>query len=108
MCAILFLCEATAFMTAKPQTQIVIDSNQDSELQINFDVQMLDMNCDHVTVGVWDSFGTEKMNITKNVLKQRIDHKGDRKGSAYTEDDLAEIEFGDTSFTKEELAELDS
>merc|ERR1719330_551556 len=108
MCAILFLCEATAFMTAKPQTQIVIDSNQDSELQINFDVHMLDMACEHVTVGVWDSFGTEKMNITKNVQKQRIDHKGDRKGHPYTEDELAELEFSDKSFTKEELAELDS
>ena len=24
-------------------------------LNINFDVTMLDMSCDHVTVGVWDA-----------------------------------------------------
>merc|ERR1711972_1123821 len=85
-----------------------IDSNQDSELRINFDVTMLDMACDHVTVGVWDAFGTDRMNITKNVKKQRIDHKGDDKGHAYTEDELIELEYSDKSFTKEELAELDS
>merc|ERR1719450_161790 len=48
------------------------------------------------------------MNITKNVQKQRIDHKGQEKGHAYTEDELVELEFNDKSFTKEELAELDA
>eukprot|EP00401_Gymnodinium_catenatum_P030103 CAMPEP_0117459772 /NCGR_PEP_ID=MMETSP0784-20121206/1654_1 /TAXON_ID=39447 /ORGANISM="" /LENGTH=464 /DNA_ID=CAMNT_0005253403 /DNA_START=73 /DNA_END=1467 /DNA_ORIENTATION=+ len=107
-CTLLFVCEFTAFMTAKPRTDIVLDSNQDSLLRINFDVHMLDMACDHVTVGVWDAFGTERMNITRNIQKQRIDHRGQEKGHAYTDDELVELEFSDTSFTKEELAELDS
>jgi thiol-disulfide isomerase/thioredoxin len=108
ICAVLFVCEVTAFMTTKMRTDITIDSNQDSELRINFDVTMLDMACDHVTVGVWDAFGTDRMNITKNVKKQRIDHKGEDKGHAYTEDELIELEYADKSFTKEELADLDS
>jgi len=107
-CSVLFLCEVTAFMTSKTRTDIVLDSNQDSLLRINFDVHMLDISCDHVTVGVWDAFGTERMNITRNVQKQRIDHKGNEKGHPYTEDELVELEFSDKSFTKEELAELDS
>lgn len=98
----------TAFMTAKPSTHIQVDSNQDSQLRINFDVHMLDMACDHITVGVWDAFGTERMNITRNVQKQRIDHEGKRKGHPYSEDELVELEFSEKSFTKEELAELDS
>jgi len=61
-----------------------------------------------VTVGVWDAFGTERMNITRNVMKQRIDHKGDTKGHPYNEDELVELEFSDKSFTKEELSELDA
>ena len=28
---------------------------KDNMLNINFDVTMLDMSCDHVTVGVWDA-----------------------------------------------------
>lgn len=51
---------------AKARTDVVLDSNQDSTLRINFDVTMFDMNCDHVTVGVWDAFGTERQNITKD------------------------------------------
>jgi len=108
VCLVLFVCEVTAFLTTKMRTDIVIDSNQDALLRVNFDVHMLDMACEHVTVGVWDAFGNDKMNITKNVLKQRIDHKGKEKGHPYTEDELVELEFSDKSFTKEELAELDA
>lgn len=108
VCAVLFVCEVSAFMTSKMRTDIVIDSNQDSLLRINFDVSMMDMACDHVTVGVWDAFGTDRMNITRNVQKQRIDHKGKERGHPYTEDELVELEFSEKSFTKEELAELDA
>merc|ERR1719409_1140593 len=48
------------------------------------------------------------MNITRNVQKQRIDHKGDRKGSPYTDDELAELENLASNFTKEQMAELDA
>jgi len=107
VCVVLFICETTAFMTSKMRTDIVIDSNQDSLLRINFDVHMLDMACEHLTVGVWDAFGTDRMNITKDVQKQRIDHTG-KAGRAYSDDELVELEFNDKSFTKEELAELDA
>lgn len=59
-------------------------------------------------VGVWDAFGTERFNITRDVVKQRVDHRGTQKGKAYQEDELVELEFGEQSFTEEELAELDS
>merc|ERR1719158_927351 len=95
VCSILFMCELSAFLTAKPRSDVVLDSNQDASMQINFDVTMLDMACDHVTVGVWDAFGTDRMNITKNVRKQRIDHKGEEKGHPYTEDEIIELEYSD-------------
>lgn len=107
-CTILFFCEMSAFLTAKPRTDVVLDSNQDSSLRINFDVTMIDMACDHVTVGVWDAFGTERMNISKNIMKQRIDHTGQDKGHAYSDDELTELEYSDKSFTNEELRELDA
>jgi len=107
-CAVLFICETNAFLWAKARTEVVLDSNQDSQLQINFDVTMLDMSCDHVTVGVWDAFGTERMNVSKNIAKQRIDHKGEDKGHAYNDDELTELEFSDKTLTEEDKAELDS
>lgn len=108
MCLVLFICEVTAFMTARPRTDIVIDSNQDEMLRVNFDVHMLDISCDHVTVGMWDAFGTDRMNVTKNVQKQRIDHKGENKGHSYSEDELSELEFSGKTYSNEELAELDA
>merc|ERR1719379_1253912 len=95
-------------MTAKPKTEIVIDSNQDSSLRINFDVHMLDMGCDHVAVGIWDAFGSDRMNITRNVQKQKIDHTGRDRGRPYTEDELVELEFASQEFTKDELAEVNA
>jgi len=107
-CSVLFFCEVSAFLGAKPRTDVVLDSNQDSQLRINFDVSMLDMACDHVTVGVWDAFGTERMNITRNVIKTHLDHNGASKGRPYTEDELVALEFADASFSAEEQKELDS
>lgn len=107
-CLTLFVCELTAFLTATPTTRVVIDSNQDELLRINFDVHMFDLACDHVTVGVWDSFGTDRHNITKNIQKQRIDHKGQRTGHPYAEDELMELEYSGKAFTDEEMAELDA
>lgn len=107
-CAVLFFCELRAFLTAELETNLVIDQNEDATLRINFDVHMLDMSCDYMTVGVWDAFGTERMNITRNMKKQRIGHNGARKGHPYSEDELNSIEFGSQMFTKEELSELDS
>lgn len=106
-CSVLFICELSAFLGAKPRTDVRLDSNQDSALRIGFDVTMLDMACDHVTVGVWDAFGTERMNITRDIQKQRIDHKG-VKGRPYSDDELVELEYSGKSFTDEELKELDA
>ena len=39
-CAVLFLCEASAYLYARHVTNIEIDSNQDAALRINFDVHM--------------------------------------------------------------------
>ncbi|CAJ1370643.1 unnamed protein product [Effrenium voratum] len=107
-CAVLFFCETSAFLTDTPTSRIVVDTNQDELLKINFDLTMLDMDCAHLTVGVWDAFGTERFNVTRNVQKQRVDQKGSRKGQPYKEEELLELEFSGKSFTAEELAELDS
>jgi thiol-disulfide isomerase/thioredoxin len=107
-CITLFICEITAFLTTTPKTRVVIDSNQDALLRINIDVHMIDLPCDHVTVGVWDAFGTDRQNITTNLQKQRIDHKGQRKGHPYSEDEIVELEYSGKSFTAEEMSELDA
>lgn len=107
-CLALFACETSAFWTDAPTTRLVVDTNEDELLKIHFDISMIDIDCDHLTVGVWDAFGTERFNITRDIRKQRVDHTGKNKGKAYNEEELLELEYGDKSFTAEELAELDS
>lgn len=107
-CLALFACETNAFLTDAPTTRLVVDTNEDELLKIHFDISMIDMDCDHLTVGIWDAFGTERFNISRDIRKQRVDHTGMNKGRAYNEEELLELEFGDRSFTAEELAELDS
>jgi len=106
-CLVLFVCEVNAFLTTEPYTTVRVDTNIDPHIRINFDVHMLDIACEHVTVGVWDAFGTDRMNVTQHIQKQRIDHHGDHKGHPYTEDELMILEFGENNFTSDELAELD-
>ena len=47
-------------------------------LRINFNVTMLDLMCDYVTVDVVDVLGTNSMNVTKNVEKWQLDETGKR------------------------------
>ena len=47
-----FLCVQSCQENASQKSPIFLKDNM---LNINFDVTMLDMSCDHVTVGVWDA-----------------------------------------------------
>eukprot|EP01064_Diplonema_japonicum_P023444 TRINITY_DN3386_c3_g1_i2.p1 TRINITY_DN3386_c3_g1~~TRINITY_DN3386_c3_g1_i2.p1 ORF type:complete len:343 (+),score=62.25 TRINITY_DN3386_c3_g1_i2:24-1031(+) len=108
LCGVLFMCELVAFMTVTSYTKIVMDSNQDKQLKINFDVTLSDLACDHLTVGVWDGFGTDRLNITKNIRRQQIDHLGQDKGHAYTDDELLELDSTEQELTASEKAEYDA
>eukprot|EP01065_Artemidia_motanka_P010726 TRINITY_DN15740_c0_g1_i1.p1 TRINITY_DN15740_c0_g1~~TRINITY_DN15740_c0_g1_i1.p1 ORF type:complete len:473 (+),score=171.29 TRINITY_DN15740_c0_g1_i1:64-1482(+) len=108
LCVSLFTCELSSFLTVTTRTRIVMDSNQDKLLRINFDIHMHDLACDYVSVGVWDSFGSDRLNITRNIQKQRVDHEGKDKGHAYTDDELIELDFRDQALSDHEREELDS
>ena len=47
-------------------------------LRINFNVTMLDLQCDYAAVDVVDVLGTNSMNVTKNVEKWQLDEMGKR------------------------------
>mmetsp|Transcript_27284 Transcript_27284/g.84132 ORF Transcript_27284/g.84132 Transcript_27284/m.84132 type:complete len:317 (-) Transcript_27284:449-1399(-) len=47
-------------------------------LRINFNVTMLDLQCEYATVDIVDALGTNSMNVTKNVEKWQLDAAGRR------------------------------
>ena len=50
-----------------------LDENMDKKLEIHFNITLLDLECDLVSVDVWDILGTNLQNITKNVEKWQTD-----------------------------------
>lgn len=66
---ILFVCETAAFARNSIITSIAVDENADPQIHLNFSITMLDLQCDYVSVDVWDALGTNRQNITRNVDK---------------------------------------
>jgi thiol-disulfide isomerase/thioredoxin len=82
MCAIgimsiLFLSETAAFARTRIATSITLDENTQPQLRLNFNITMLDLHCDYVSVDVWDALGTNRQNVTRNVEKWQISEGGD-------------------------------
>ena len=44
---------------------------------LRYQVSLLDVACPYATVGVWDSFGTERFNISQNIQKTSISSSGE-------------------------------
>jgi thiol-disulfide isomerase/thioredoxin len=75
---LMFCVELWAFLQNETETGVVLDTNQDPYLRINFNLTMLDLPCDFAAVDVVDVIGTNRMNITKNVDKWSVDADGRR------------------------------
>ncbi|CAM9233585.1 unnamed protein product [Chrysoparadoxa australica] len=74
--AILFVCELTAFMSPEVYSTVMLDTNQDAKLRINFNITMTDLPCEYATVDVLDVLGTNRVNVTKNIVKWHTDAEG--------------------------------
>eukprot|EP01062_Namystynia_karyoxenos_P058731 TRINITY_DN50213_c0_g1_i1.p2 TRINITY_DN50213_c0_g1~~TRINITY_DN50213_c0_g1_i1.p2 ORF type:complete len:518 (+),score=126.60 TRINITY_DN50213_c0_g1_i1:82-1554(+) len=106
VCGVLLVCECTSFFEIQTRTRLIVDSSTDLMLRINFDIHVHDLACEYTSVGVWDSFGTDRINLSTNIYKQRIDHTGEDKGHPYTAEELDDLDREQP--TAEELRELDS
>eukprot|EP00927_Polykrikos_kofoidii_P054722 TRINITY_DN49105_c0_g1_i1.p1 TRINITY_DN49105_c0_g1~~TRINITY_DN49105_c0_g1_i1.p1 ORF type:complete len:503 (-),score=61.58 TRINITY_DN49105_c0_g1_i1:108-1616(-) len=109
ICSVLFLVQLDAFLRLDKTTRLAIDSDESALLRINFDITMLDLACDHASLGVFDAYGNSRENVTRNVWKQSVSSEQGEQGHPYTEDELTELEYVDQpSLSDEERAELDA
>lgn len=76
---VLFLSETIAFASTRIATSITIDENTSPQIRLNFNITLLDLHCDYVSVDVWDALGTNRQNVTKNVDKWQLDDQGMRR-----------------------------
>lgn len=76
---ILFIAELWSFLTVHWETNIVIDPVRDPLLRINFNITVLDIPCEYVSLDVVDVLGTRHENVTLNVNKWQVDENGLRR-----------------------------
>lgn len=104
--AILFFSETAAFARTNIATSISLDENKAPQIRLNFNITMLDLNCDFVSVDVWDALGTNRQNVTKNVEKWQIAEDGERQYSGRNREQRA-VTHEEHDKTLEEMHEED-
>jgi hypothetical protein len=60
-------------------TSIALDENDQPQIRLNFNITLLDLHCDYISVDVWDTLGTNRQNVTKNIEKWQLDEAGTRR-----------------------------
>jgi len=75
---VLFLLETKAFFGVRLAAEMTLDSNDDAQIRINFNITMMDMKCEYATIDIKSDLGTHQ-NITQHVNKWQIDAEGVRQ-----------------------------
>lgn len=102
---ILFLSETIAFARSSIATSIELDDNLQPQLRLNFNITLLDLHCDYVSVDVWDSLGTNRQNVTKNIEKWQLDSDGQRRLFSGRNREVRAVQHEEHSETLDELHE---
>lgn len=102
----LFLLETRAFLTKTIVTDMLVDTNTEPRVRMNFNITMMDLPCDYAVVDVVSALGTEQ-NVTQNVNKWNLDAAGVKKRFHGRNKNQKDILFHDETVTKsiEELHE---
>mmetsp|Transcript_36329 Transcript_36329/g.75588 ORF Transcript_36329/g.75588 Transcript_36329/m.75588 type:complete len:489 (-) Transcript_36329:140-1606(-) len=102
---ILFLSETAAFASTKIATSITLDENEEPQIRLNFNITLLDLHCDYVSVDVWDALGTNRQNVTKNVDKWQLDEAGARRIFSGRNREQRELRHEEHDLSLEEMHE---
>ena len=77
--AALFFIETGALVRSRILTNVFIDDSSEALLRLNFNITLLDLHCDYVSVDVWDALGTNRQNVTRYINKWQLDEAGVRR-----------------------------
>ena len=103
--AILFFSETLAFARTAMVTSIALDENDQPQIRLNFNITLMDLHCDFVSVDVWDTLGTNRQNVTKNIEKWQLDEDGQRRIFSGRNREQREVVHEEHEETLEELHE---
>eukprot|EP00584_Thalassiosira_punctigera_P010443 CAMPEP_0172528040 /NCGR_PEP_ID=MMETSP1067-20121228/2556_1 /TAXON_ID=265564 ORGANISM="Thalassiosira punctigera, Strain Tpunct2005C2" /NCGR_SAMPLE_ID=MMETSP1067 /ASSEMBLY_ACC=CAM_ASM_000444 /LENGTH=499 /DNA_ID=CAMNT_0013311893 /DNA_START=190 /DNA_END=1689 /DNA_ORIENTATION=+ len=102
---VLFFSETLAFARTNMGTSIALDENDQPQIRLNFNMTLMDLHCDYVSVDVWDTLGTNRQNVTKNIEKWQLDEDGQRRIFSGRNREQREVKHEEHEETLEELHE---
>lgn len=69
---LVFVFELWTYLAGEVETSVMLDTNREQLLQINFKVTMMRLPCEFASVDVWDYLGNNKLDLTKNIHKTMV------------------------------------
>lgn len=85
---ICFVCELRSFLTSSNYTALMLDRQSSELLQINFDVDMYDIECRNLKIAVFCQSTMEPLNmVTQDFWLRSVDSKGRAFGMAFKPDE---------------------
>ena len=75
--ALIFM-ETKSFLYQGTIKNLSLDLNKDPRVRVNFNITMMDLKCDYLTVDVVSFLGTNQ-NVTQHIMKQTVTADGVRK-----------------------------
>jgi len=76
--SLLVFLEFSQLFVLETASTLAIDKNYESEMEIHFNITMLDLPCKYTTVDVVDTFGFEKLDVEGGISKTRLHHDLDK------------------------------
>lgn len=103
---LLFLLETHKFFSKGLQTDLALDTSDESRVRLNFNITMMDLSCEFAVVDVVSVLGTEQ-NVSQHVTKWHVDAAGVRQRYQGRNKQQKDIDLFDSSVTRtlEELHE---
>jgi len=79
---VLFVLQLQDYLAVGSHTTLVVDELIDDTLRVNFNVTLHEVPCDYLSVDVSDLTGIVRHNISKDILKWRLNHRQDVLGDS--------------------------
>lgn len=65
-------CETWTYFVGETKSHVLLDSNSESKLEINFEISFYELPCRFATIELWDYLGNNRLDISSRVRKTVI------------------------------------
>ncbi|CDF35887.1 Protein disulfide-isomerase, PDIA-6 Membrane [Chondrus crispus] len=72
---LVLFCEVWTYLEGETKSRIILDSNTESKLEINFEISFFELPCRFANVEVWDYLGNAKLNVDADISKTILGHE---------------------------------